>query len=257
MEIRAELVIGADGRHSITRAKAGLEVINVGAPIDVLWMRISRLPTDGNQTFGRIEAGRMLVMINRGEYWQCAFVIPKGAFEAVQRNGLDALRADIARLSPYLQGRVGELGSWDDIKLLTVRVDRLRKWHRPGFLSIGDAAHAMSPVGGVGINLAIQDAVATANILALTLRAGAATPDDLQRVQKRRELPTRLTQALQVCIQDRLISRVLSSTGQITPPWPLRLAQQSPILRRVPARLVGMGFRPEHVQTAQASMTHS
>lgn len=250
-EIRADLVVGADGRHSPTRARAGLEVINIGAPMDVLWMRISRHSSDPDQTFGRIEAGRMFVMINRGDYWQCAFVIPKGTFEAIQANGLEAFRADIVRLAPYLQSRVAELASWDDIKLLTVTIDRLRQWYRPGFLAIGDAAHAMSPVGGVGINLAIQDAVAAANILAAPLRARSITVEDLRKVQKRREWPTRLTQSLQVAIQDRVIRSVLSSTTPLAPPWPVRLAQRWPALQRIPARLVGIGFRPEHVRTGE------
>ena len=174
-EIRADLVVGADGRHSLTRQKAKLEVINLGAPMDVLWMRISRQPSDPDQTFGRIEPGRMFVTINRSDYWQCAYVIPKGAFQTIERNGLAAFRADIARLAPHLGERVGELASWDDVKLLTVAVDRLRQWYRPGFLCIADAAHAMSPIGGVGINLAIQDAVAAANILAARCGPGAET----------------------------------------------------------------------------------
>jgi 2-polyprenyl-6-methoxyphenol hydroxylase-like FAD-dependent oxidoreductase len=190
-------------------------------------------------------------MINRRDYWQCAFVIRKGTFEAIQSNGLEAFRSEIAKLSPFLHDRVGELGSWSDVKLLTVEVDRLRRWYRSGLLCIGDAAHAMSPVGGVGINLAIQDAVAAANILTEPLRSGSVSLDLLKRVQKRRELPTRWTQALQVFIQDRVISRVLSSTSDLTPPWPIRLAQRLPILQRIPARLVGVGFRPEHVQTLE------
>jgi 2-polyprenyl-6-methoxyphenol hydroxylase-like FAD-dependent oxidoreductase len=216
--------------------------------MDVLWMRISRQSSDPDQTFGRIEPGRMFVTINRSDYWQCAYVIPKGSFETIERNGLEAFRADIARLAPHLGGRVGELASWNDVKLLTVAVDRLRKWYRPGFLCIADAAHAMSPIGGVGINLAIQDAVAAANILAVPLRSGALETDHLRQVQQRREWPTRLTQGLQVFLQDRLISRVLSSRTTMSPPWPVRLAQAWPVLQRIPARLVGVGFRPEHVQ---------
>jgi 2-polyprenyl-6-methoxyphenol hydroxylase-like FAD-dependent oxidoreductase len=247
-EIRADLVVGADGRHSLTRQKAKLEVINLGAPMDVLWMGISRQPSDPDQTFGRIEPGRMFVTINRGDYWQCAYVIPKGTFQTIERNGLEAFRADIARLAPHLGPRVGELASWDDVKLLTVAVDRVRQWYRPGFLCIADAAHAMSPIGGVGINLAIQDAVAAANILAGPLRSGSLETDHLRQVQRRREWPTRLTQGLQVFLQDRLISRVLASRASVSPPWPVRLAQAWPLLQRIPARLVGLGFRPEHVQ---------
>jgi 2-polyprenyl-6-methoxyphenol hydroxylase-like FAD-dependent oxidoreductase len=249
LEIRADLVIGADGRHSPARAKSGLEVMSLGAPMDVLWMRISRHSSDPDQTFGRVEAGRMLVMINRRDYWQCAFVIPKGSFDEIQRNGLEAFRADIVGLAPYLQDRVGELGAWDDIKLLTVAVDRMRQWYRPGFLCIGDAAHAMSPIGGVGINLAIQDAVAAANILAAPLRAGSITVDHLRAVQRRREWPTRMTQSLQLLVQNRLIRSVLNSKAPIAPPWPVQLAQRWPVLQRIPARLVGVGFRPEHVRT--------
>jgi 2-polyprenyl-6-methoxyphenol hydroxylase-like FAD-dependent oxidoreductase len=252
-EVRADLVVGADGRTSLVREKAGLEVVDVGAPIDVLWMRISRQPSDPEQALGRIAPGRMMVMINRGDYWQCAYVIPKGTFATVQRNGLTAFRQDIAKLVPWLGSRVDELGRWDDIKLLTVRIDRLRQWHRPGLLCIADAAHAMSPVGGVGINLAIQDAVAAANILAAPLQSGSVTIEHLRQVQKRREWPTRLTQALQVFLQERLIRRALTSTVAMSPPWPLRLAQRWPVLQRGLARIVGVGFRPERVAVAAAS----
>jgi 2-polyprenyl-6-methoxyphenol hydroxylase-like FAD-dependent oxidoreductase len=228
-----------------------LETINIGAPMDVLWMRFSRLASEPDQTLGRLDAGRMLVMINRGDYWQCAYLIPKGQFGAIQANGLDAFRSEIARLSPVLQSRVGEVQSWDDVKLLTVTIDRLRQWCRLGLLCIADAAHAMSPIGGVGINLAIQDAVAAANILAEPLRAGTVTIDHLKQVQMRRKWPTRCTQALQVLIQKRVVGRVLSSRTPITPPWPVRLAQRWPALQRIPARVVGIGFRPEHVQTRE------
>src|SRR5215207_4133846 len=215
-------------------------------------MRSSRHSSDPDQTFGRVESGRMLVMINRRHYWQCAFVIPKGSFEDIRKNrknGLEAFRADIVGLAPYLQDRVGELGVWDDIKLLTVAVDRLRQWYRPGFLCIGDAAHAMLPIGGVGINLAIQDAVAASTILAAPLRAGSVTVDQLRAVQRRREWPTRATQSLQMLVQNRIIRRVLNSTAPLAPPWPVQLAQRWPVLQRIPARLVGVGFRPEHVRT--------
>lgn len=251
LEIRAELVIGADGRRSLVREKAGLQVLDLGAPMDVLWMRISRLPSDPDDTFGRVDAGRMFVMINRGSYWQCAYVIAKGAFVAIRQAGLEAFRRDLVRLQPHLEGRMEELASWEDIKLLTVSVDRLRQWFRPGLLCIGDAAHAMSPIGGVGINLAIQDAVAAANILAAPLSRGGVTVDHLMQVQKRRELPTRMTQRLQLLIQNRLITRVLNSTAPIRAPWPMRLTQWLPILQGIPARLVGIGFRPEHVRTPE------
>lgn len=251
LDVRADLVVGADGRRSIVREKARLEVLDIGAPMDVLWMAISRDAGDPEETFGRVDAGRMFVMINRGDYWQCAYVIPKGAFDTVRSEGLDTFGASIAQLAPYLQNRVEEITSWDQVKLLTVSVDRLKEWYREGLLCIGDAAHAMSPVGGVGINLAIQDAVAAANILAGPLGASGEIPRDLLRqVQKRRELPTRLTQNLQVFVQRRFISEVLSSSGPITPPWPVRLAQAIPVLQRIPARLVGLGIRPEHINIA-------
>ncbi|MBB4040997.1 2-polyprenyl-6-methoxyphenol hydroxylase-like FAD-dependent oxidoreductase [Microvirga flocculans] len=248
LDVRADLVIAADGRRSVMREKAGLEVLDIGAPMDVLWMRISRHPGDPSQLLGRVAAGRMLVMIDRGEYWQCAYLIPKGALERLKREGLPAFRAKLAGLAPFLGSRVEELRSWDDIKLLTVAVDRLNQWFKPGLLCIGDAAHAMSPVGGVGINLAIQDAVATANILGPQLRNGSVGPEALALVQKRREWPTRMTQRLQVLLQDRMITPVLGSKGPVSAPWIVRLLARWPLFRRLPARLIGMGFRPEHVR---------
>ena len=253
LTVRADLVVGADGRHSIVREQAGLAVADLGAPMDVLWMRLSRRPTDPGQTLGRVDAGRIFVMLNREDYWQCAYVIPKGGFDQIRQGGLTAFRGEITRLAPYLGDRVGELDDWSDIKLLTVAVDRLRVWHRPGLLCIGDAAHAMSPIGGVGINLAIQDAVAAANILAPRLLQGPANEDDLQAVQRRREFPTRATQRLQLFVQDRVIGHVLRSTGNLSPPLPLRLLGQWPLLRRIPARLIGIGFRPEHVKLPAAA----
>jgi 2-polyprenyl-6-methoxyphenol hydroxylase-like FAD-dependent oxidoreductase len=253
LTVRADLVVGADGRHSIVREKAGLEVADLGAPMDVLWMRVSRRPTDPGQTLGRVDAGRIFVMLNREDYWQCAYVIPKGGFDQIRQGGLTAFRGEITRLAPYLGDRVGELDDWSDIKLLTVVVDRLRVWHRPGLLCIGDAAHAMSPIGGVGINLAIQDAVAAANILAPRLLQGSASEDDLQAVQRRREFPTRATQRLQLFVQNRVIGRVLQSTEKLSPPLLLRLLGHWPLLRRIPARLIGVGFRPEHVKLPAAA----
>ncbi|HYZ39805.1 MAG TPA: FAD-dependent oxidoreductase [Stellaceae bacterium] len=250
--VRADLVIGADGRHSVVREKAGLEVDDLGAPMDVLWMKLSRRLDDPGQTFGRFDSGRIFIMLNRNDYWQCAFVIPKGGFDEIHSRGLPAFRDEIARLAPYMRDRTVELGDWSDVKLLSVAVDRLRVWHRPGLLCIGDAAHAMSPIGGVGINLAIQDAVAAANILAPRLRDGAVSDTDLQRVQRRREFPTRATQAMQVFLQNRVIGRVLGTTEKLSPPWPLRLFGSLPYLRRIPARLIGLGFRPEHVKAAAA-----
>ncbi|HEY2986308.1 MAG TPA: FAD-dependent oxidoreductase [Candidatus Binatia bacterium] len=247
IEIRADLVVGADGRNSIVRDKAGLPVKDFDAPMDVLWFRLSRKPDDPDQTMGRFDIGRIFVSINRGDYWQCGFVIPKGQVEEVRRRGLEAFRNNVAALAPYAKDRVGELRSWDDIKLLTVRVDRLFKWYRPGLLCIGDAAHAMSPVGGVGINLAIQDAVAAANILAAPLREKRLTVEDLHRVQKRREFPTRVTQWMQVAMQRRIIARVLEETIPLKPPLFIRLIAKYPSLSRIPARLIGYGVRPEHV----------
>jgi len=248
LTVRADLVVGADGRHSTVRANAGLETLDLGAPMDVLWMRLSRRPTDPEQTLGRIDAGKIFVMLNREDYWQCAYVIEKGGFERVHQAGLASFREEIARLAPHLRDRVGELGNWSDIRLLTVTVDRLRSWHRPGLLCIGDAAHAMSPIGGVGINLAIQDAVAAANILAPRFRQGGIGDNDLRAVQRRREFPTRAMQAVQVFMQNRVIGRVLESTQRPAPPLPVRLLGRWPLLQRLPARLIGLGFRPEHVR---------
>jgi 2-polyprenyl-6-methoxyphenol hydroxylase-like FAD-dependent oxidoreductase len=248
LEIRADLVVGADGRHSLVRERAQLRVDEFGVPIDVLWFRISKRPEDGGQTLGRIVDGKIMVMLNREDYWQCGFVIPKGEFEAIKQRGLVSFQEDIARIAPFVRDRVGELRNWEEIRLLTVLVDRLRKWHRPGLVCIGDAAHAMSPIGGVGINLAIQDAVAAANILAGPLMNGTVSLSDLEKIQKRRDLPTRVTQGVQVFLQNRVIGRVLGSQ-QVSVPWPLRLFQRFPILRRIPARLIGVGVRPEHVKS--------
>lgn len=248
LEVRAELVVGADGRHSTVRERAGLEVEDLGAPMDVLWLRLSKRAGDGSQTLGRIQAGRVFVMLDRGDYWQCAFIIPKGGFDSLRAKGIEAFRKEIVALNPALADRVNEIASWDDVKLLTVRVDRLKRWYRPGLLCIGDAAHAMSPIGGVGINLAIQDAVAAANLLWEPLRKGRVAEDVLAKVQTRREWPTEMTQAVQLFVQKRVISNVLSMTAQPRPPFIITLLNRFPVLRRIPARLIGMGFRPEHVQ---------
>jgi 2-polyprenyl-6-methoxyphenol hydroxylase-like FAD-dependent oxidoreductase len=250
LDIRTDLIFGADGRHSIVRERAGLEVVSLGAPIDVLWMRMTRRPDDPEQTGGFINYGHMLVTLNRGNYWQCAFVIRKGGYDVVHARGLDAFRAAIVRLAPYLADRVGELTDWDDIKLLTVTIDRLTRWWRPGLLCIGDAAHAMSPVGGVGINLAVQDAIAAANILAVPLREGRVTTEQLAAVQRRRTFPMKVIQKMQVTVQNRLIDPLLNSDKPIEAPWLLRLFNRIPFLQRIPARLVGIGVRPEHVRTA-------
>jgi 2-polyprenyl-6-methoxyphenol hydroxylase-like FAD-dependent oxidoreductase len=249
MDVRADLVVACDGRHSALRQDAGLEVEALGAPMDVLWMRLSRRNSDPDQTFGRIDAGTIMVMLNRGDYWQCAFVIPKNGWQDVHGAGLEAFRARIAALQPWLSDRVAELRDWDDVKLLTVAVDRLRRWQLPGLLCIGDAAHAMSPIGGVGINLAVQDAVAAANLLYEPLRQGAPSYDALRAVQERREWPTRMTQAFQVAAQNNIIRRVLAGRARPAPPWPVRLLGRSPLLQRIPARLLGLGFRPEHIRT--------
>jgi 2-polyprenyl-6-methoxyphenol hydroxylase-like FAD-dependent oxidoreductase len=247
LEVRAPLTVGADGRHSIVRDRAKLKVVNLGAPMDVMWMRLSRLKTDPEQTFGHADQGKILVMLNREDYWQCAFVIPKGGADEIRQKGLPSFRQEIAALEPFLRDRVEELRDWKDVSLLTVTVDRLSRWSRPGLLCIGDAAHAMSPIGGVGINLAIQDAVATANILGPKLLQNALSERDLRAVQQRRNFPTRATQRLQILIQNIGIRRILRDTKPLTLPWPLKLLRRFPILRRIPARVVGMGFRPEHV----------
>jgi len=249
LEVRATLNIGCDGRSSTVRERAGLQVKSLGAPIDVLWFRVSRRPDDPGQVLGRFIPGKILVMLNRDEYWQCAFVIRKGMFDEIRQRGMDSFRDDIISVAPFLKDRAHEINDWEQIKLLTVLVDHLRKWYRPGLLCIGDAAHAMSPVGGVGINLAIQDAVATANILAHPLSENYISLTHLQQVQWRREFPTKVTQWGQVQVQEQILSAVLGSEGQVKPPWFLRLFKNLPVLRRIPARLIGMGVRPEHVRT--------
>jgi 2-polyprenyl-6-methoxyphenol hydroxylase-like FAD-dependent oxidoreductase len=248
-EVRADLVVGADGRHSTVRRRAGLEVREFGAPMDVLWFRLSRRPDDPAATMGRFGGGRIFVLIERGAYWQCGYVIAKGTIDEIRRQGIEAFRESVARLVPFPRERAGELRSWDDVSLLTVQVDRLSQWYRPGLLCIGDAAHAMSPVGGVGINLALQDAVAAANLLAAPLAEGRLTAEDLAGVQRRRELPARITQWLQVQAQKRVIAPVLGGTAPSRPPLALRLLRRFAVLRRIPARLIGIGVRPEHVKT--------
>jgi 2-polyprenyl-6-methoxyphenol hydroxylase-like FAD-dependent oxidoreductase len=253
--VAAELVIAADGRHSTVRARAGLEVQDLGAPIDVLWMRLSKQPEDPPQSLGRLNFGRLLVMIDRGEYWQCGYVIRKGRSGELRARGLEAFRADVARVAPFLRDRLQELADWDDVKLLSVAVDRLKRWWKPGLLCIGDAAHAMSPIGGVGINLAIQDAVAAANILAQPLLDRRLSARHLQAVQRRRMFPTRVTQGVQVLLQERVLNRVLDDDQPVTAPWPLRLFNRWPWLRRIPPRLIGVGVRPEHVRSPAQPVT--
>lgn len=257
LQVMADLVIGADGRRSTVRSSAGLVVRDLGTPIDVLWMRLPKMPGDPSTTGGRITNGIFLAMIDRRTYWQCAYVIPKGGIEAVRSQGLEAFRTDVVKVAPLFADRIATLASWDDIKLLSVTVDRLEHWYKPGLLCIGDAAHAMSPVGGVGINLAVQDAVAAANVLAAPLAnpqldRAALTPF-LAQVQKRRLFPTRVTQAVQVAIQNRLLSPVLAARGRDGPPmalpWPLKLMRRWPLLQALPAYAVGVGVRPEHVRS--------
>jgi 2-polyprenyl-6-methoxyphenol hydroxylase-like FAD-dependent oxidoreductase len=245
LEIRADLTIGADGRHSIVQARAGLERQEFGVPIDVLWMRISKKQDDPQQSFGFFQQGKLLVLLDRGDYWQCGCVIPKGGFEDIRARGLQQLQNDIVSFAGFLRDRVAELDDWSKIKLLTVQINRLRDWCRDGLLCIGDSAHAMSPAGGVGINLAIQDAVATANLLAGKLRNGPVSLDDLRKVQARREWPTRLIQAMQVFIHRRVVTGRTSDRKQSLP-FIFRLLQWFPVLRQLLARFIGIGPRPEH-----------
>jgi 2-polyprenyl-6-methoxyphenol hydroxylase-like FAD-dependent oxidoreductase len=246
LEIRADLIIGADGRHSIVQTRAGLERQDFGVPIDVLWMRISKKQDDPQQTFGFFQRGKLLVLLDRGDYWQCGFVIPKGGFDEIKARGLQQFQNSIVSFAGFLRDRVTELNDWSQIKLLTVQINRLRNWCRDGLLCIGDSAHAMSPAGGVGINLAIQDAVATANLLAEKLRTGPVSVDDLRTVQARREWPTRLIQAMQVFIHRNLVT---GQTSQRKDSLPIvfRLLKWFPVLRQIPARFIGIGPRPEHI----------
>lgn len=249
LEVRARLTIAADGRESVLRQRAGLDPVELGAPMDVLWLRLTKRADDPHETFGYIRDGRIMALIDRGGYWQCAYVIPKGSLAVLQAGGLEAFRRRVSEIVPFLADRAEEIQSWDDVKLLTVRVNRLREWYRPGLLCIGDAAHAMSPIGGVGINLAIQDAVAATNMLAGKLQRGGLTASDLRAVQRRREGAARLTQALQLFIQRRIIGNVLASGGAPFLHGLPALLRWFPFLPRIPGRLVGLGFRPEHVAT--------
>lgn len=250
LTVTADLVVAADGRSSVLRKAAGLAVEDFGAPMDVMWFRLPRLPTDTEDTQARFDAGHLFVMLQRGDYWQCAYVIPKGGEEKVRAAGLDAFRKSVGALVPFEAERANAIPDWDHVKLLTVKVDRLKEWARPGLLCIGDAAHAMSPVGGVGINLAIQDAVAAANLLWKPLKEKRLTLDDLKNVQARRDFPTRATQRLQLTMQNSIIAPALAATGEIKPPLLFRLLTCVPLLSRIPARLLGLGFRPEHVSEA-------
>jgi 2-polyprenyl-6-methoxyphenol hydroxylase-like FAD-dependent oxidoreductase len=249
LTVYADLVVGCDGRHSTVREKAGLQTDDYGVPMDVLWFRITRRDSDGVDVFGHIEAGALLVMLDRGDYWQCAYVIPKGGIDRVKANGIETFRNRVVALSPFLADRIRELRSFDDVKLLSVTVNRLRQWWRPGLICIGDAAHAMSPIGGVGINIAVQDAVAAANRLAAPLKAGTATSGHLQAIQARRDFPARMTQKIQLTMQNQIIGPALQGTRDPKPPLLFKLFDAFPTLRRLPGRLLALGIRPEHVQT--------
>jgi 2-polyprenyl-6-methoxyphenol hydroxylase-like FAD-dependent oxidoreductase len=251
-EITADLVIGCDGRHSTIRQAADLEVVEQGVPIDVLWFRISRTTTDPEQLLGNINFGRALVLINRGDYFQVGMLIRKDSFEEMMGQGLEAFRETVRRIAPYPGDRAEELKDWDQIKLLSVQINRLRKWWRPGLLCIGDAAHAMSPAGGVGINLAIQDAVATANLLAQPLLEGRVAESTLASVQQRREFPTVVTQQLQAFAHSQL-AKVFQNPGPAKAPWQLKAVFQIPGVQRLTARAIGMGVRPEHIEGARPS----
>jgi 2-polyprenyl-6-methoxyphenol hydroxylase-like FAD-dependent oxidoreductase len=253
LTIHADLVVGCDGRHSTVRQKAGLEVINLSAPMDVLWVRISRRSDDPGQVLAVIGSDKGMVMLNRGDYWQCAYIIPKGGLDALRKRGIEAFRNDVLALAPFLKERVNELRGWDDLKLLSVRVDRLKRWFRPGLLCIGDAAHAMSPVGGVGVNLAVQDAVAAANILYKPLRDRCLQDVDLAAEQRRRERPTKQTQALQVFIGDNMTRALAKGEGVKRARPAMWVLKHFSFVRRLVARVVGVGFRPEHVATPEAT----
>jgi len=248
LEVRADLVIGADGRHSTIHTRAGFRLCEFGAPIDALWMRISKKSDDPEQSFGFFQHGKLLVLLDRGDYWQCGFVIPKGGFDEIKARGLPQFQNEIVSFAGFLRDRVTELDDWSKIKPLTVQINRLREWCREGLLCIGDSAHAMSPAGGVGINLAIQDAVATANLLAEKLRSGPVTLNDLRKVQARREWPTRLIQRMQVFIHQRVVTGQASGSDDSLP-FVLRLLKWFLILRQVPARFIGLGPRPEHFRS--------
>lgn len=250
LEVHADLVVGCDGRDSTVRAASGLVVQALGSPIDVLWFRLSKRAGDPDQVLGRLGVGTMIVTIDRSDYWQCAYVIGKGGIGRVHDAGLEKFKAAVADGARFLSDRVDELGSFDDVKLLSVTVDRLTTWSKAGLLCIGDAAHAMSPVGGVGINLAIQDAVATANLLAAKLKAGTLQDADLEAVRRRRLFPVKVVQALQVAVHNRVLKPALAG-GQraMQVPWPLRVLNANAWLRRWPAQLLGLGVRPEHVRS--------
>ncbi|OKO74538.1 hypothetical protein AC630_26490 [Bradyrhizobium sp. AS23.2] len=253
IDIEADLTVACDGRHSTVRERAGLSVEEIGAPMDVLWFRAGRKPDETENVFARVEPGKMMVTFDRGDYWQCAYVIAKGQYDAVKARGLQALLDDVVRMAPILRSGIADVRSFDDIKLLTVVINRLTRWTRPGLLCIGDAAHAMSPVGGVGVNLAVQDAVATANLLADRLQLGCPSEDELDAVRRRREFPMKVTQRMQVIVQNNIISGALQPGDRpLKVPLIVRLITALPWLQGIPARLLAVGVRPEHVQSTAA-----
>jgi 2-polyprenyl-6-methoxyphenol hydroxylase-like FAD-dependent oxidoreductase len=254
VEIRADLTIGCDGRHSIVRQCADLEVEEIGAPMDVLWFRTGKRASETESVFARVETGKMLVTFDRGDYWQCAYVIAKGQYDAVKARGLEAFRGDVIGMAPILKSGMSDVKTWDDVKLLTVAINRLKRWTLPGLLCIGDAAHAMSPVGGVGVNLAVQDAVATANLLAARLAKGCPSEEELDAVRRRREFPVRVTQTMQVIVQNNIISVALKpGDGPLKAPLFARLINALPWLQGLTARFIGLGARPEHVHSPALS----
>ena len=254
IDIEADLTVACDGRHSLVRERAGLEVVEIGAPMDVLWFRAGKRGDENENVFARVDPGKMMVTFDRGDYWQCAYIIAKGQYDAVKARGLPALLDDIARMAPILKPGLADVKSWDDVKLLTVAINRLKRWTRPGLLCIGDAAHAMSPIGGVGVNLAVQDAVATANLLASKLANGCPPEDELDAVRRRREFPVRMTQRMQVVAQNNIVSAALKpGNAPLKVPLVMRLVTAVPWLQGVTARFVGLGVRPEHVQSPRSA----
>jgi 2-polyprenyl-6-methoxyphenol hydroxylase-like FAD-dependent oxidoreductase len=246
VEIQAALTVGCDGRHAISRSAGHLPLIDEGVPVDILWLRIARQPSDPENALGHFNYGRFIILINRNDYFQIGYLIPKGAFPQIQQEGIPAFQQSIERIVPFLAGRTAEIDSWDKVKLLTIQVNRLQDWCSPGLLCIGDAAHAMSPVGGIGINIALQDAVATANILTESILTSGATVHDLQRVQHYRESAVRNTQRVQV-FAHRILSRALQSTGPVTPPLALRMITKIPGVQYLTGRFIGMGLQPQHI----------
>ena len=249
-EIPAILTVGCDGRHAISREAGHLPLQDNGVPIDVLWLKIARHPSDPENAFGYVNYGRLIILINRKDYFQVGYIIAKSTFPQIQEAGLPAFQQSLERIVPFLAGRTAEIDSWDKVKLLTIQVNRLQQWSSPGLLCIGDAAHVMSPVGGIGINIAIQDAVATANILTEALLSNALTPHHLNQVQHYREKAVRSTQRVQV-FAHRILNRVLHQRGQVKPPLALRILTSIPGFQQLPARFVGVGLQPQHIRTTQ------